>query len=163
MANYSCVSIPESVTADSFLCLLKNLLSTYGNKATITTADFLPETGYSHVWLVKLPAHPGMVGKNKNIFSIQFKPGELAFRHGPEPHFIFWFRGVVTEMIAKHFDTGVSYDASDKYYKYNEQDPDRFGHPTYHDYLVRHMPKPLSRSDLDEIDFYKKDLPEGWQ
>lgn len=176
MANYSYISLPEKLTADEIEALLKRIVQgKFGDRVEVVGADWEPELGCTHVWVVRVPnsaafdeeeAKRRWLAPGEGVgFSVQRKRGgsQLVFRHGPDPGFVSWLRGCVAERIANEFGVGILYDATDKVEKRGPRAKNRYDYPTYFEYLTRNFKKPLPAEDAAWlVQRFKEQTPEGW-
>lgn len=175
MANYGYITIPKKMKEAAFGRLLSRIVKKkFGDRLSISVAPFEPELGCSAAWVVEVPntavddeetAHRRFQPAGQNIgVPIQFRTGggELVFRHGPSTRFERWLGGCIEERIARHFGTGVYFDAIDRVIKRGRKNPNRYDYPTFREHFVRQFDLPLSDSDKEYIERSKGYVPEGW-
>lgn len=173
MANYSYIHLHSKVTAAEFESVLRTIIQErFEGKAVVVRPSYEPELGCLVVWEVEIPgtAQPAekagqwLLAPNENIgISIQLDKGlkSLVFRHSPSS-FEDWFRGVVRELLALHYETQIYFDASDSYAQPTKNGQDRYNYPSFGAYMRRNFAEPLVQSDLDWFEALKKRAPEGW-
>jgi hypothetical protein len=175
LANYAYIAIPKKMKEAAFGRLLNRIVKKrFGNRLSTSVPDWGPEFGCSAVWVVEVPntavydekeAHQRFQAPGNNLgVSIQFSTGggQLVFRHGSISRFERWIGGCIEERLARHFGTGVYFDAIDRVIKRGRSHPNRYDYPTFREYFTRKFDKPLSKEDEEYMERSKGYVPEGW-